>query len=99
MKRIREFGVGINVLPFAARNWSRWGCWTGSTRSECAPVSWSTPAGWQEIMRRPCGLAAGFTRPQISVHRGRLQGLLHRAVVERLGADAVRTGHRLIGFE
>ena len=51
------------------------------------------------IVRRPCGLDAGFTLPQLSLHRGRLQGVLLRAVRERLGADAVRTGHRLVGFE
>ena len=43
-------------------------------------------------------LDAGFTLPQLSLHRGRLQGVLLRAVRERLGADAVRTGHRLLGF-
>ena len=51
------------------------------------------------IMRRPCGLDAGFTLPQLSLHRGRLQGVLLRAVRERLGPDAVRTGHRVVGFE
>ena len=37
--------------------------------------------------------------PQVSIHRGRLQLALLDAVVERLGADAVRTGARLVGFE
>jgi hypothetical protein len=49
----------------------------------------------QLILRRPCGLAAGFAIPQLSIHRGRLQSVLYEAVVERLGAHAVRTGHRL----
>jgi 2-polyprenyl-6-methoxyphenol hydroxylase-like FAD-dependent oxidoreductase len=53
----------------------------------------------QEIMRRPCGRHAGFDYPQISIHRGRLQGVLMRALRARLGPDAVRTGHRLTGFE
>src|SRR6266702_5362507 len=44
-------------------------------------------------------LQAGFSYPQLSMHRGQLQGVLLRAVRERLGPDAVRTGHRLVGFE
>ncbi len=53
----------------------------------------------QEILRRPCGTTAGFDFPQFSIHRGRLQGVLLRAVLERLGAGAMRTGHRLTGFD
>ncbi|WP_412519533.1 flavin-dependent oxidoreductase [Actinomadura madurae] len=99
-EQIRELGVGINVLPFATKELAALdlldrldeiGVRTGE-------LVYTHRLG-QEIMRRPCGLAAGFDHPQISVHRGRLQGMLHRAVVERLGADAVRTGHHLVGFE
>jgi len=36
--------------------------------------------------------------PQFSIHRGRLQGVIHQAVIERLGADAIRTGCRLGSF-
>ena len=36
--------------------------------------------------------------PQFSIHRGRLQGVLHDAVRVRLGAEAVHVGHRLSGF-
>jgi 2-polyprenyl-6-methoxyphenol hydroxylase-like FAD-dependent oxidoreductase len=44
-------------------------------------------------------MQAGFSYPQFSLHRGQLQGVLLRAVHERLGPDTVRTGHRLVGFE
>ncbi|MEU8121046.1 flavin-dependent oxidoreductase [Spirillospora sp. NPDC049024] len=99
-ERIRELGVGINVLPFAARELAELGLLDrlAETGVPTGELVYAHRLG-QEIMRRPCGLAAGFAHPQFSVHRGRLQGLLHRAVVERLGADAVRTGHRLVGFE
>lgn len=99
-ERIRELGVGINALPFAVRELAALGLLhrLDEIGVRTGELVYTNRLG-QEIMRRPCGLAAGFTHPQISVHRGRLQSLLHRAVVERLGADTVRTGHRLVGFE
>jgi 2-polyprenyl-6-methoxyphenol hydroxylase-like FAD-dependent oxidoreductase len=33
-----------------------------------------------------------------SIHRGKLQGVLYRATLERLGPDRVQTGHRLVGW-
>ncbi|MER7546400.1 flavin-dependent oxidoreductase [Spirillospora sp. NPDC127506] len=99
-ERIRELGVGINALPFAVRELAALGLLDRLDEAgvRTGELIYTHRLG-QEIMRRPCGRAAGFAHPQISVHRGRLQGLLYRAVVERLGADAVRTGHRLTGFE
>ncbi len=41
---------------------------------------------------------AGAPVPQFSIHRGRFQKVLYDAVVERLGAKAVKTGRRLAGF-
>jgi hypothetical protein len=35
---------------------------------------------------------AGYAWPQYSIHRGELQMSLLDAVIDRLGADAVRTG-------
>ena len=50
----------------------------------------------QEIWREPRGLDAGYKVPQFSIHRGRLQGVLRDAVVERLGRKAIRTGHAFV---
>ena len=36
--------------------------------------------------------------PQFSIHRGRLQSVIHQAVIERLGEGAIRTGSRLGSF-
>ena len=33
-----------------------------------------------EILHRPCGIDAGYALPQLSIHRGRLQGVLLHAV-------------------
>ncbi|MFI0481845.1 flavin-dependent oxidoreductase [Actinomadura sp. 9N215] len=99
-EQIRELGVGINTLPNAVKELAEVGLLdrladAGILTRELI----YTHRRGQEIMRRPCGRHAGFDYPQISLHRGRLQGVLLRAVRERLGPDAVRTGHRLVGFE
>ena len=52
----------------------------------------------QRRVAEPRGLLAGYRWPQCSVHRGRLQMLLYRLVGERLGPDAVRLGHRVVGY-
>ena len=53
----------------------------------------------QLIWTEPRGKAAGYRWPQISISRGRLHEILLAAIHERLGANAVVTGHRLTGFE
>jgi 2-polyprenyl-6-methoxyphenol hydroxylase-like FAD-dependent oxidoreductase len=97
---IRELGVGINALPFAVGPLAGLGLLDrlDEVAIRTKELFYCHRLG-QEIMRRPCGLDAGFDVPQLSVHRGRLQGALLRAVRERLGPDAVHTGHRFVGFE
>jgi 2-polyprenyl-6-methoxyphenol hydroxylase-like FAD-dependent oxidoreductase len=53
----------------------------------------------QPVWQEPRGRPAGYDVPQISIHRGRLQGLLGRAVRARIGADRIHTGHVLTGFQ
>ncbi|TDB81794.1 flavin-dependent oxidoreductase [Actinomadura sp. KC216] len=99
-EQVRELGVGVNTLPNAVRELAGVGLLDRLEDGgiQARELIYAHRLG-QEIMRRPCGRYAGFDYPQISVHRGRLQGILLRAVRERLGPDAVRTGHRLTGFE
>jgi 5-methylphenazine-1-carboxylate 1-monooxygenase len=52
----------------------------------------------QEIWAEKRGMHAGHEVPQFSIHRGRLHGILWRAAVLRLGAEALRTGRRLVAF-
>src|SRR6185503_6736392 len=47
---------------------------------------------------QPRGVRAGYKWPQYSVHRGGLQMLLYEAVLDRLGASAVRTGMTVTGY-
>ncbi|RYE85577.1 MAG: flavin-dependent oxidoreductase, partial [Hyphomicrobiales bacterium] len=50
---------------------------------------------WQELR----GIEAGHAVPQFSIHRGQLLGLIHRAVIDRLGRDVIRTDCSVTGFE
>src|SRR3954454_11425594 len=93
---IRELGVGINTLPHAIAELKRLGL---LERLDAAAIRtyelFYLNRFGQEIWREPRGLDAGYEVPQFSIHRGRLQGVIRDAVIERLGADAVRTGCRL----
>jgi 2-polyprenyl-6-methoxyphenol hydroxylase-like FAD-dependent oxidoreductase len=96
---IRELGVGINVLPHAVRELAELGLLDELLRVAVptADFSYFTRLG-QRIWEEPLGVAAGYRWPQISIHRGVLLGVLHRAVVDRLGPERIHTGHRLARF-
>ncbi|WP_406633661.1 flavin-dependent oxidoreductase [Amycolatopsis sp. WGS_07] len=98
--RIGELGVGINALPHAVKELAALGLLDALDEIgiRTRELFYTHRLG-QVILRRPCGLDAGFTLPQYCLHRGRLQGMLLQAVQDRLGPDAVRIGHRLTGFE
>ena len=97
---IRALGVGLNALPLAVAPLAGLGLLDrlDEVAIRTKELFYCHRRG-QEIMRRPCGLDAGHDVPQLSMHRGRLQGVLLRAVRERLGPRAMRTGHRFVGFE
>lgn len=90
---LRALGVGINLLPHAVRELHDLGL-----GDELRAIS-ATPAvidfyrhDGTLLFREPRGVEGGYGYPQCSVHRGCLQMLLLRAVTDRLGAAAVRTG-------
>jgi 2-polyprenyl-6-methoxyphenol hydroxylase-like FAD-dependent oxidoreductase len=96
---LRELGVGINVLPHAVRELTELGLLddlhaAGIPTGELAYYSRRGQRIWAEAR----GLAADYRWPQFSIHRGELLGILHRAVVERIGAAHVHTGHHLVRF-
>ena len=98
-REVREIGVGINTLPHAIRELAdldlldRLDAVGVRTRE----LRYLTKHG-QEVWSEPRGMYAGHDIPQFSIHRGRLQKVLHDAVLERLGEDAVQTGAQLAGF-
>ncbi|MFD2469356.1 flavin-dependent oxidoreductase [Amycolatopsis silviterrae] len=98
--RIGELGVGINALPHAVKELAALGLLDALDEIgiRTRELFYTHRLG-QVILRRLCGLDAGFTLPQYCLHRGRLQGMLLQAVEDRLGPGAVRIGHRLTGFE
>ena len=97
---MRELGVGINMLPHAVKELAALGLLPALERAgvRTRRLLYMTRRG-QTVWEEPRGLDAGYDVPQISIHRGKLQGVLHRAAVERLGADRIHPGHRLVGFE
>ncbi|MCG0284197.1 FAD-dependent monooxygenase [Streptomyces sp. PSAA01] len=99
-REIRPLGVGINLLPHAVRELIELGL-----GDELAAIGVATAENvyadrfGRRVFTEPRGMAQGYRWPQYSVHRGELQRLLLAAVRERLGADAVRTGARVVGCD
>lgn len=99
-EQIRELGVGINMLPHAVEVLAELGLLpdldaAGLRTRELVYANRLGQVVWQELR----GVDAGYDYPQISIHRGKLLGLIHKAVVERLGGKAIRTGCRVDGFK
>src|SRR5450631_361550 len=93
---IRELGVGINTLPHAIRELAGLGLLQklDDIAIRTDELYYLNRHG-QEVWREGRGIDAGHDVPQFSIHRGRLQSVIHRAVEERLGQDAIHTGCRL----
>lgn len=96
VKEVRPLGVGINLLPHAVAELAKLGLLEELDRTgvQTHDLSYYNKFG-QLIWREPRGLDAGYPYPQFSIHRGRLQLLLLKAVRARLGAEAVVTARRL----
>jgi 2-polyprenyl-6-methoxyphenol hydroxylase-like FAD-dependent oxidoreductase len=97
---IRPLGVGINILPHASRELALLGLESALSRVSVLTreAAFFNRFG-QLIHREPLGRDAGYADPQYSIHRGALHEVLHNAVLDRLGADRVRTGWTCVGFE
>ena len=96
---VREAGVGINILPHAIRELETLGLLPALdvVGLRTRRLTYYTRSG-QEVWSELRGTYAGHEVPQFSIHRGRLQHLLYKAVLDRLGPKAVQTGRRLGGF-
>ncbi len=98
--QMRELGVGINTLPHAIKELSELGLLDrlDEVAIRTYELIYQNRLG-QEIWRDLRGLHAGLDHPQFSIHRGHLQGVLHEAVIERMGDEAVLTDHQLVSFD
>jgi 2-polyprenyl-6-methoxyphenol hydroxylase-like FAD-dependent oxidoreductase len=100
VREMKPLGVGINLQPNAVRELYDLGI-TGAELDEIGVPAkeWALVGlNGNEIYSETRGRLAGYHWPQYAVHRGRLQLLLYRKVLERIGADAVRLGARVLGY-
>lgn len=97
---IKPLGVGINIQPNAVRELYELGFGPdaldaiGVQTREWALVGLNGNDVYSEMR----GIGAGYNWPQYSVHRGKLQMLLYRTALERLGSDVIRTGFKVTGY-
>lgn len=93
---LRPLGVGINLQPHATRELMALGLSEGL--EECglrtAEVAYFSSQGLP-IWSEPRGMDAGYRWPQYSVHRGKLQMMLYRALLDRAGPGIVQTSAAL----
>lgn len=96
---IQELGVGINLMPQAVATFAELGLLDAIEAEGISPehLYYRTISGltaWDE----PRGRQAGLPVPQISVHRGRLQAVLYRALEARK-PGSVTTDREFVRFE
>jgi 2-polyprenyl-6-methoxyphenol hydroxylase-like FAD-dependent oxidoreductase len=98
-REVRELGVGFTVLPHAVKELAALGLLpaldaVGIRTRELIYADRFGQTVWRELR----GIEAGYEVPQFGIHRGRLLGVLHRAVRERLGPASIHTDCRLTAF-
>ena len=97
---IKELGVGITLLPHAMREFAALGLRDELLRAGVViRESCFFSRFGQLIYREDRGQHAGYVYPEVSIHRGRLHGILYRAALARFGAEAVRTDHECVRVE
>ncbi|MGI9373509.1 MAG: flavin-dependent oxidoreductase, partial [Hyphomicrobiales bacterium] len=97
---VGELGVGINTLPHAIKELAELGLLDALDRVgiRTRMLTYANRFG-QTVWEEPRGTDAGYDYPQFSIHRGKLQGVLHEAARERIGDANIYTGHKLTSFE
>ncbi|MDP3896349.1 MAG: flavin-dependent oxidoreductase [Mesorhizobium sp.] len=100
VRELRPLGVGINLQPNAVRELEDLGIGAAELDRIGLPArEWALVGlNGNDVYAEPRGLLAGYKWPQYAVHRGELQMLFYRKVVERIGPGAVRLGQRVTGY-
>lgn len=88
---LQPLGVGINLQPNAVRELYALGLGQHQLdRIGVQAQEWALVGrNGNEVYAEPRGLRAGHHWPQYAVHRGQLQMLLYRTVLDRLGPAAL----------
>lgn len=99
-QELRELGVGINLLPHAVKELAALGLLPALDEAgvRTRELIYTNRLG-QMVWRELRGIDAGYAVPQISIHRGKLLGVLLHAVLARLGASRLHTDRRLVHLE
>lgn len=99
VRELAPLGVGINLQPNAVRELFDMGFEDDLPSIGIEAQEWALVGrNGNDIWAEPRGRKAGYRWPQYSVHRGELQMLLYRAVVDRMGPDVVQTSRRVLGY-
>src|SRR5215472_10305532 len=98
-QELRELGVGINLQPHAIKELAELGLLpaldeAGIRTRELIYTNRFDQVVWRELR----GIDAGYEVPQISIHRGKLLGVLLRAVLQRLGPSRLHASHRMVNL-
>lgn len=100
VRALKPLGVGINLQPNAVRELEDLGI--GETDLDAVGVparEWALLGlNGREIYAEPRGKLAGYNWHQYAVHRGAFHLMLYAKVLERLGPDAVKLGHKVTGY-
>src|SRR3569832_2524657 len=97
---VREIGVGISLLPHAMRELALLGLQSQLEAVGIENLESVFCNRWgQFIYREPRGRHAGYSLPEVGLHRGKLHGVMYRTAMERLGAGRIHLGHRFVGLE
>lgn len=100
VRTLAPLGVGINLQPNAVRELIELGLGPELDSIGIEAQEWALVGrNGNDVWAEPRGRLAGYDWPQYSVHRGQLQMLLYRTVVDRLGPDSVLTAHRVTQYE
>jgi 5-methylphenazine-1-carboxylate 1-monooxygenase len=96
---VKELGVGITLLPHAMRELAALGLQDAIEAAgiENRESAFYTRHG-QYIYKELRGRHAGYSLPEIGIHRGKLHRILFEAALARLGTQRIHCGQRLAGL-
>ncbi|MFY7838002.1 MAG: flavin-dependent oxidoreductase [Novosphingobium sp.] len=100
VRELKPLGVGINLQPNAVRELEDLGIGEAEMDAVGIPArEWALVGlNGREIYSEPRGKLAGYNWHQYAVHRGAFHMMLYNKVIERLGPDAVRLGHKVTEY-